>query len=97
MKANAKRRFGVADRGEILKLFDNKCVLCGSTKNLAIHHIDNNGRRKKTPNNDPKNLSVICHLCHYKTHVHKSITEEDIVRAMRQRIEVGRNDQPSKE
>lgn len=66
-KAQAKKRFGVLDREEILKRFNNKCCCCGTDKKLAIHHIDGNGRGK-VPNNNPNNLEVLCSSCHKIEH-----------------------------
>lgn len=40
-----------------------KCELCGSTKNLVVHHIDHNRR-----NNSKENLMVLCKKCHQEHH-----------------------------
>lgn len=39
----------------------SKCELCGSTRNLMVHHKD--GNRK---NNKPNNLQTLCWSCHEK-------------------------------
>lgn len=47
------------------------CVMCkeNNTRKLNIHHRDgNNGRRGKSLNNDPGNLTVLCDSCHPKVH-----------------------------
>ena len=67
-KAVARKRFGVDSRDEILRRFNNQCANCGSTKNLVIHHIDNQGRKVQKPNNLSKNLTVLCRGCHVKHH-----------------------------
>ena len=44
-----------------------KCVLCGSTVGLELHHI--NGR-SKLKTNDINNCVMLCHNCHHNV-VHK--------------------------
>lgn len=39
----------------------SKCELCGSTRNLMVHHKD--GNRK---NNNASNLQTLCWSCHEK-------------------------------
>jgi len=68
-KAVSRMRFGVDSREEILERFGNKCANCKSTKSLVIHHIDNQGRRVKAPNNARKNLVVLCRSCHFQHHL----------------------------
>jgi predicted HNH restriction endonuclease len=50
-----------------------KCENCGSTDSLAIHHLDNNGRRAENegrkPNNSADNLVVLCAKCHADYHI----------------------------
>lgn len=41
-----------------------KCELCGSTKNLCIHHLDENRY-----NNSLDNLQCLCKKCHQLHHV----------------------------
>lgn len=70
-KAKQKQRFGVS-REDFIKQRGGKCQNCGSEKFLRIHHIDNQGRRAQNlgqkPNNDPKNLMVVCQSCHLGHH-----------------------------
>ena len=40
-----------------------KCVVCSSTKNLEIHHIDFNHDHNKL-----SNLVILCKSCHSKIH-----------------------------
>lgn len=42
------------------------CEVCGSKKNIDVHHIDGDYRH-----NDPSNLMVVCRSCHMK--IHKSL------------------------
>jgi len=42
-------------------LLPNRCEICGSDKNLEIHHKDGNRR-----NNSLNNLMVVCRSCHRK-------------------------------
>lgn len=41
----------------------DKCEVCGSTKNLLVHHIDHNRRH-----NYKENLMVLCKRCHQNHH-----------------------------
>lgn len=45
-----------------------KCVLCDSTKNLHLHHIDG---RSKLLTNDVRNCVMLCQNCHLNV-VHKN-------------------------
>jgi len=46
---------------------DKKCLLCGSEKNLEVHHKDNRGAKcKVSPNHSLDNLVVLCRNCHRK-------------------------------
>jgi len=70
-RAKSNERFGIKDRTVIISKYNNRCVFClGEDKRLLIHHIDNNGRRTKTPNNSPENLVTCCHSCHALIHFH---------------------------
>jgi 5-methylcytosine-specific restriction endonuclease McrA len=40
-----------------------RCQICGSNKNLIVHHIDGN-----RANNKISNLVVLCQSCHLKIH-----------------------------
>ena len=40
-----------------------KCSICGNTKNVHVHHIDEDHN-----NNDFDNLIYLCYLCHNKKH-----------------------------
>lgn len=44
------------------------CEICGSTKNIDIHHKDEN-----IQNNEPDNLMALCRSCHMKKHRKKGI------------------------
>jgi uncharacterized protein YlaI len=45
------------------KHLEQKCVLCGSTEELEVDHID-----KNPFNNDPSNLRYLCFPCHHSSH-----------------------------
>jgi len=48
-------------------LLDKKCVLCGETERLEVHHIDGRGRKCEIdPNHRMENLRTLCHVCHRK-------------------------------
>lgn len=42
---------------------DGSCLLCGSSRNVDVHHIDGNYL-----NNDVSNLCFLCRSCHNKVH-----------------------------
>lgn len=46
-----------------------KCVKCGSTKALSVHHKDGKGRGYKGKiDNSLDNLETLCNKCHQKLH-----------------------------
>ena len=53
-------------RKQVLKRDDNKCVQCGNTENLQIHHIKST---KDYPDliMEFNNVQTLCLLCHSKT------------------------------
>lgn len=48
---------------------DTKCAWCNSTKNLCVHHLDENRY-----NNDLSNLITICKRCHQNFHTKRNMT-----------------------
>src|SRR5699024_2997435 len=54
--------FAAHKRAREIKIAKN-CEMCLSTKNLDIHHKDENWQ-----NNSPQNLQVLCRSCHTKVH-----------------------------
>lgn len=55
-----------ASARKIVNLIENRekvCELCGSTKNVDIHHKDHNFN-----NNSSENLMLVCRSCHMKLH-----------------------------
>lgn len=53
---------------EVFKACKGKCVLCGTTQNLELHHIK--GRGKDLTDN-PQNCVMLCQNCHHNV-VHKN-------------------------
>ena len=51
------KKWGIL-RERILSRDGYKCMLCGETKKLRVHHIDYNSN-----NNDPRNLVTLCCVC----------------------------------
>lgn len=53
-------------RQEVLERDHHKCQLCGSSKNVEVHHKDGKGAEYDTDdmNNDKGNLITLCHRCH---------------------------------
>jgi len=52
---------------EALERDGYKCVDCGSTEKLIVHHSDNSRITKKI-NNKLSNLVTLCKSCHAKRH-----------------------------
>ena len=42
-----------------------ECAVCGSTRQLEIHHVV---KRSRGGSNEPMNLVCLCHLCHCAVH-----------------------------
>ena len=66
----SKIRYG-GNREQIFERDEHKCKLCGSNKNLDIHHIDFSGE-SEVPNNETNNLITLCRSCHMKVHKGKA-------------------------
>lgn len=61
------RKLGITTHGNFLikkhkHLQEKKCSKCASTENLEVHHIK---PRKNGGKNEPSNLILLCHKCHY--------------------------------
>lgn len=64
-RVKSKRENISLDKQEdILRRFNNKCIICDKDEGLHIHHKDNNPQ-----NNNIENLIVLCGVCHKKTHM----------------------------
>ena len=50
------------------KYIKSSCEICGTTKDLEVHHKD-----KNHSNNNPNNLMTVCSSCHQQIH-HQSLT-----------------------
>lgn len=50
-----------------------KCIECGSSERLDVHHKDGNSWRKigRLANNNLENLITLCHSCHMNHHIKK--------------------------
>lgn len=60
-----KRKMETVSKDTYQKVFETckgKCVLCGTTRNLELHHI--NGRGKNLTDN-PDNCVMLCLNCHH--------------------------------
>ena len=64
-----KERFG-GNRLNALKRDSYKCVICGSTNKIQVHHKDELGRNKPKgiQNHSINNLITLCAKCHIKQH-----------------------------
>jgi len=68
MKGESKQRYSCAHHSarEIVYVIEKRpkiCELCGSTKNVDVHHRDGNYK-----NNSSENLILVCRSCHMKLH-----------------------------
>lgn len=59
-------------RAKILERDQYKCVICGSTENLTVHHkqyhVDKQGRKHVPWDYDDKYLVTLCSVCHKNGH-----------------------------
>jgi len=66
------KRYGFKLAIIIYDKFNRKCYQCGNKNDLVIHHLDNRGQnyvnRGLEPNDNEKNLVLICRSCHGKIH-----------------------------
>lgn len=59
--------------GIYIKYIKDKCEVCGSKKNLCVHHKDLNRH-----NNKESNLITLCRSCHTKEHLRlKTLTRNE--------------------
>jgi len=64
-KVKTRRRTLTEEETEmIFKKFGNKCVVCGVTEGLHIHH-----KNRDPKDNRIENLTVLCGICHKKVHM----------------------------
>lgn len=62
-------------RRECLKLYDNKCFLCGATGELHCHHWRYTRTQRPDLKYDQDNLCILCSLCHNHTGADKRFYE----------------------
>jgi len=69
---NTIRRYGLKESLAVFDRDKRKCVYCGTTHDLTIHHIDGNGHKNQRlglfVNNKLENLILLCRSCHGKIH-----------------------------
>jgi len=74
MRRNRKRMKDIeyfsGNKIKALKRDNYKCVLCGDTYLLCVHHKDGKGKGYKKADRDDSldNLITLCHACHRKIH-----------------------------
>jgi len=61
-----KDRFS-GNKIKVLERDNYKCVKCGNTENLIVHHLDESGQGEN-PNNELDNLTTLCRSCHMAIH-----------------------------
>lgn len=49
-----------------------QCAVCGSNRQLEIHHVV---KRSRGGRNDPQNLICLCHVCHCLAHSERVMPE----------------------
>lgn len=63
-------------RNKVLKRNNYRCVVCGSRKDLDVHHID---LRAAVPNaENEQNLVTLCRKCHVRVHALRSKQPKDM-------------------
>ncbi len=55
-------------RDAVLARDGHRCVVCGATTQLVVHHKDGQGRGTSHPNNNMDNLETRCRPCHIGVH-----------------------------
>ncbi len=58
-KKHRRRFIPIRLREELKQLKGERCVLCGKTEDLQLHHADGN-----PSNNESENLNFLCYSCH---------------------------------
>lgn len=66
LKYHDKNKFG-GNREKAMERDGYKCVQCGGTKQLGVHHKDRTGQTDH-PNHDINNLETLCNKCHSQEH-----------------------------
>ena len=74
------RQFNSALKTEVRERDENKCVLCGSRKELRVHHIDYDKQ-----NSDSFNLITLCNHCHLHTNFDRDSWKEGFQGYMKKR------------
>jgi DNA-directed RNA polymerase subunit RPC12/RpoP len=79
MSVEAKREEHIRQKfGEnaviALRNAHHKCIKCGKSYRLAVHHIDGDEE-----NNALENLAVLCQYCHAKLHEYIPVSKETLI------------------
>lgn len=67
-KLRREERHYAGMREPVLQRDGYRCLRCGSSASLVVHHRDRNGRGTAEPNNDIENLETLCRKCHINEH-----------------------------
>jgi 5-methylcytosine-specific restriction endonuclease McrA len=67
-KLYREQRHFAGHRATVLERDGQRCVECGETVDLVVHHKDGSGRGKDENNNNINNLVTLCRSCHAKVH-----------------------------
>ena len=70
IKPISKKRVCVSEKTYeiVLERCEGKCAICGTYRNLHLHHIDGRGKNKT---DNPDNCIMLCNHCHLEV-VHKN-------------------------
>lgn len=67
-KLERERKYFAHLREPTLRRDNFRCVRCGATEKLVVHHKDGQGRASGDPNNVLENLETLCRACHIAEH-----------------------------
>ncbi len=65
--ARSQRWFTGNDQAALLR-DEYRCIMCGATENLLVHHLDGQCRGTDSPNHALENLATLCRGCHQRVH-----------------------------
>ena len=83
-------------RKNILERDDNKCTVCGSKKNLQVHHTFYYKDQIAPWKYPDDSLLTLCKGCHQNWHEHSEIEIKELVIIKKKKKKVKRNITPKK-
>jgi len=64
-------------RKRCFRVWDRRCVICGCTSRICVHHIDGDVHNYKL-----RNLVPLCHRCHWAVHGHRKLSRRVLERRL---------------